>query len=88
MADVRAKASAVCRAADVAVGPLLHTCMLDVAVIGQDAAAKVFVIAPTPVAVGTMTGGGSSVPSLLVAVAATCALVSCTADDSQEALVQ
>ena len=47
-ADVRAKASAVCRAAGVTAGPLLDACTLDVAVIGQDAAEKVFVKAPRP----------------------------------------
>ena len=67
VADVRAKASAVYRAARVIAGPLLDACTLDVAVIGQDAAAKVFVKAPAPVAVGTVNGGGSTVPSLLKA---------------------
>ncbi|MEZ0605796.1 hypothetical protein ACAX43_27075 [Paraburkholderia sp. IW21] len=37
---------------------LLEACTLDVAVVGQDAAAKVFVDAFLPSAVGTLTGGG------------------------------
>ena len=47
---------AVCTAAGVKAGPLLEACTLDVAVIGQDAAAKVFVGAPAPIAVGTISG--------------------------------
>ena len=43
---------AVCTAAGVKVGPLLDACTLDVAVIGSDTAAQVFVGAPAPVAVG------------------------------------
>ncbi len=43
---------AVCLAAGVKAGPLLDACTLDVAVIGDDAAAKVFVDAHTPLAVG------------------------------------
>ena len=43
---------AVCIAAGVKAGALLDACTLDVAVIGNDAAAKVFVGAPDPVAVG------------------------------------
>ncbi len=42
-------------------GPLLEACTLDVAVIGQDAAAKVFVDAIPPVAVGTIAGGGGGI---------------------------
>src|SRR5262249_53781726 len=54
--DVREKALAVCNTAGVKPGPLLDACTLDVAVIGQDAAAKVFVGAPVPTAVGTIVG--------------------------------
>jgi hypothetical protein len=54
---VREKARGVCATAGVKPGPLLDACILDVAVIGQDAAAKVFVDFPPPVAVGTLTGG-------------------------------
>jgi hypothetical protein len=43
---------AVCTAAGVKAGPLLDACTLDVAVIGDDKAAQVFVNAPEPVAVG------------------------------------
>ena len=43
---------AVCTAAGVKAGPLLDACTLDVAVIGDDTAAKVFVGALEPVAVG------------------------------------
>jgi len=52
--NVREKALAVCNAAGVKPGPLLDACTLDVAVIGQDAAAKVFVGATAPVAVGAV----------------------------------
>ena len=52
--NVREKALAVCKAAGVAPGALLDACTLDVAVIGQDAAAKVFVGATAPIAVGTI----------------------------------
>ena len=60
---VREKAQRVCTMAGVKAGPLLEACTLDVAVIGQDTAAKVFVDAIPPAAVGTfagdgMTGGG------------------------------
>ncbi len=54
---IREKALAVCNAAGVKPGPMLDACTLDVAVIGQDAAAQVFVDAKTPAAVGTITGG-------------------------------
>lgn len=54
---VRERAVAVCNAAGVRPGPMLDACTLDVAVIGQDAAAQVFVGAKNPVAVGTITGG-------------------------------
>jgi len=40
---------AVCAAAGVKAGPLLDACILDVAVIGEDAAAQVFVDMPAPV---------------------------------------
>jgi hypothetical protein len=55
---VREKAQGVCTAAGVKPGPLLEACTLDVAVIGQDAAAKVFVDAIPPTAVGTIVSGG------------------------------
>lgn len=58
--NVREKALGVCNAAGVKPGPLLDACTLDVAVIGQDAAAKVFVDLPPPVAVGAITSGGST----------------------------
>jgi len=45
---------AVCTAAGVKEGPLLDACTLDVAVIGNDAAAKVFVGARDPFAVGNI----------------------------------
>lgn len=56
--DVRAKARGVCVAAGVKQGDLLEACTLDVAVIGRDEAARVFVDTPQPAAVGTITGGG------------------------------
>ena len=49
---------AISPAAGVKPGPLLEACTLDVAVIGQDAAAKVLVDAIPPAAVGTIAGGG------------------------------
>jgi hypothetical protein len=51
-------ARSVCTAAGVTAGPLLDACTLDVAVIGNDAAAKVFVGARAPVAVGVIVSGG------------------------------
>lgn len=57
---LREKAQGVCTAAGVKPGSLLEACTLDVAVIGQDGAAKVFVDAIPPVAVGTITGGEGS----------------------------
>jgi len=48
------RARAVCTAAGVKEGPLLDACTLDVAVIGNDEAAKIFVGAPDPVAVGNI----------------------------------
>jgi hypothetical protein len=56
---------AVCMAAGVKAGPLLDACTLDVAVIGNDAAAKVFVGAHAPVAVG-ITTPAASVPGFIV----------------------
>ena len=58
---IREKAQGVCTAAGVKPGPLLEACTLDVAVIGQDAAAKVFVDAIPPAAVGTIVGGGGGI---------------------------
>jgi hypothetical protein len=55
---VRERAQGVCTTAGVKAGPLLDACTLDVAVIGKDAAAKVFVDAIPAVAVGTLAGGG------------------------------
>ena len=55
---IRGKAQGVCAAAGAKPGPLLEACTLDVAVIGQDAAAKAFVNAIPPAAVGTIVGGG------------------------------
>ena len=55
---VRERAQRVCATAGVKAGPLLEACTLDVAVIGQDAAAKVFVDAVPPAAVGTTLAGG------------------------------
>jgi hypothetical protein len=59
-AGVREKARGVCTAAGVKAGALLDACTLDVAVIGQDAAAKVFVDFPAPAVVGTIAGGGTT----------------------------
>src|SRR6516225_2421207 len=53
-----ARAQGVCATAGVKAGPLLEACTLDVAVIGLDAAAKVFVDAIPPAAVGTAPAGG------------------------------
>ena len=58
---IREKAQGVCTAAGVKPGPLLEACTLDVAVIGQDAAAKVFVDAIPPAAVGTIAAGGGGI---------------------------
>ncbi len=52
----------VCTAAGVKGNALLDACTLDVAVIGNDAAATVFVNARQPVAVGTIAGGRSEFP--------------------------
>ena len=56
-AGIREKSQGVCTAAGVKPGPLLEACTLDVAVIGQDTAAKVFVNAIPPATVATVTGG-------------------------------
>jgi hypothetical protein len=56
--DVREKARAVCTAAGVKTGALLDACTLDVAVIGRDEAAKAFVGAAEPAAVGTIVASG------------------------------
>ena len=53
------KTRAVCTAAGVKPGPLLEACILDVAVIGNDLAAKVFVDARAPVAVGRILASAS-----------------------------
>ena len=58
---IREKSQGVCTTAGVKPGPLLGACTLDVAVIGQDAAAKVFVDAIPPAAVGTIAGGGGGI---------------------------
>jgi hypothetical protein len=50
--SVSERTRAVCMAAGVKAGPLLDACTLDVAVIGDDKAAQVFVNAPQPLAVG------------------------------------
>jgi hypothetical protein len=54
--QVSERTRAVCIEAGVKEGPLLDSCTLDVAVIGDDAAAQVFVGAPPPIAVGTVEG--------------------------------
>lgn len=73
---VRAKAAAVCAAAGVKDERLLEACTLDVAVIGRDEAARVYVGAILPVAIGTIVAeepGGFHKPWLwllaLVAIA-------------------
>jgi hypothetical protein len=58
---IREKAQGVCTTAGVKQGPLFEACTLDVAVIGNDAAAKVFVEALPPAAVGTITGGSGGI---------------------------
>ncbi|HEV8240321.1 MAG TPA: hypothetical protein VGS57_13205 [Thermoanaerobaculia bacterium] len=58
--DLHAKALGVCNGAGVKSGALLDACILDVAVIGRDAAAKVFVGAKPPTAVGAIVGAPSS----------------------------
>jgi len=64
--NVREKALGVCNAAGVKPGPLLDACTLDVAVIGQDAAAKVFVGATVPTAVGTIVATSGPSPLKLL----------------------
>ena len=54
---VRERARAVCTNAGVKGQAYLDACTLDVAVIGNNDAAKVFVNAPPPVAVATIVGG-------------------------------
>jgi hypothetical protein len=64
--SVYQRTRAVCTAAGVKEGPLLDACTLDVAVIGNDAAAKVFVDMPNPIAVGNIvTTSGLSGPGSL-----------------------
>jgi len=58
---VAEKTRAVCKAAGVQPGPLLEACILDVAVIGNDQAAKVFVDAGAPVAEGRILASASQV---------------------------
>jgi hypothetical protein len=65
-ANVREKALGVCKAAGVMPGALLDACTLDVAVIGQDAAAKVYVGARAPIAIGIPVVKGSSFSWLCV----------------------
>jgi hypothetical protein len=65
-AGVREKAQGVCAAAGVKAGPLLGACTLDVAVIGQDAAAKVFVGRAAPTAVGAVVIASSNSLSKLL----------------------
>jgi hypothetical protein len=55
---LRESAQGVCTTAGVKAGPLLEACTLDVAVLGQDAAAKAFVNAIPPAIVGTLAAGG------------------------------
>ncbi|HEV3023771.1 MAG TPA: hypothetical protein VGX76_14955, partial [Pirellulales bacterium] len=57
-ADLQQKARGVCTAAGVTAGPLFEACTLDVAVIGDDDAARVFVGAVPPAAVATLAGFG------------------------------
>jgi len=55
--SVAQRTRAVCRAAGVRQGALLDACTLDVAVIGDDHAAQVFVGMTEPAAVGSFTAG-------------------------------
>ena len=57
---VYTRARAVCTTAGVKGEALLDACTLDVAVIGNDAAAKVFVTLPQPIALGNVSGGRGS----------------------------
>ena len=52
-------ARAVCTTAGVKEGALLDACTLDVAVLGDDKAAQVFLSLPQPVAVGNIVGGNA-----------------------------
>jgi hypothetical protein len=65
-AGVQEKARAVCTAAGVAAGALFDACTLDVAVIGDDSAAKVFAGAIPPAAVGILAGVGGGLGGMLV----------------------
>jgi hypothetical protein len=62
---VREKASGVCTAAGVKAGALFDACTLDVAVIGDNAAAQVFVSMVPPLAVATIAGGGGGLAFLM-----------------------
>jgi uncharacterized membrane protein len=76
---LRERTRAVCAAAGVKVESLLDACTLDVAVIGNEDAAKVFVIAPVPLAVGNIAavakGPGLRVWLLLLAVLAVIVII-------------
>ncbi len=62
---VAERTRAVCTAAGVKPGALLDACTLDVAVIGDNQASKVFINAPEPPAVGQFTSSpGSNPPAL------------------------
>lgn len=50
--DLSEKTRAICKEKGVEEGPLLDACILDVAVIGDEAAAEIFVGAPAPLEVG------------------------------------
>ena len=65
-AGVREKARGVCTAAGVTAGPLLEACTLDVAVIGDDSAAKAFAGAIPPAAVATLVGVGGGLGGMLI----------------------
>ena len=76
---LRERTRAVCAAAGVKVESLLDACTLDVAVIGNDDAAKVFVTAPVPLAVGNIAaaakGPGLRLWLLLLAVLAVIVII-------------
>lgn len=76
---LRERTRAVCAAAGVKVESLLDACTLDVAVIGNDDAAKVFVTAPVPLAVGNIAaaaqGPGLRLWLLLLAVVAVIVII-------------
>ena len=76
---LRERTRAVCAAAGVKVESLLDACTLDVAVIGNEEAAKVFVSAPVPLAVGniaaTSKGPGLIVWLLLLVVLAVIVII-------------